>query len=93
MFGISMSFDFNYVRPLSIIFAQLVGYSDIHSGLCACHKTAAYEGVSSNPLIICLLSKCLCAFAFVRHSQPCSQLCMTILYVCSVVIYMLATTS
>ena len=35
---------YNYLRLLSMIYLQLVSYSDVHSGVCACHRTAAYEG-------------------------------------------------
>ena len=40
----ALHIDYKYLRLLSMIFAQLVSYSDVHSGVCACHRAAPYEG-------------------------------------------------
>ena len=80
--------DHNYLRPLSIIFAQLVSYSDVHSGVCACHKTAVLEGVSSS---LCSASARMHAHLSGIDNLAVSYVYMTIL--CSVVIYMMASTT
>ena len=34
---------YKYLRLLSMIYLQLVSYSDVQSGVCARHRAAAYE--------------------------------------------------